>query len=134
DCADTTLDVAAAVAAIDAGVDQVVAAVEEGLNLDDRKQASCARKLLEQSGELCRKLLRAESQYIARPARDAGGKKRAAAQERASTAFGRAVSRFLAGPSCPSTTTSTELAELVTSIAQGIRRDTVISPKVDDAR
>ncbi|MEW6271052.1 MAG: pectin acetylesterase-family hydrolase [Thermodesulfobacteriota bacterium] len=133
-CADTTLDVAAAAAAIDAAADELIAAVSEGLDLGDRKQASCARKLLEQSGELCRKLLRAESQYIERPARDAGGAKRDAAQERAGAVFDGAVSSLLAGPSCPSTATSLELRDLVGDLARQIRRDTTISPNVDDAQ
>jgi hypothetical protein len=131
DCADATLAVDAAIDAIDAAADEVVAAVRQGLDPGGAKQASCARKLLEQSGELCRKLLRAESQYIERPARDTGGSKRRAAQRRAVDAFLRHVSRLLDAPSCPSEATPASLLGQLEAISAELARDTTVSPNVD---
>ena len=73
ECQQTTLSTAAVATTVAAAAEQIVAAVNDGLDLGDRKEATCGRKLLEASGELCRRLLRAEGAYIDEPAKDAKG-------------------------------------------------------------
>ena len=113
ECQQTTLSTAEVATTVAAAAEQIVDAVNGGLDLGDRKEATCGRKLLEASGELCRRLLRAEGDYIDEPAKDAHGARRAGAARTAVATFDRLFARWQSGPACPSTASADGVRALV---------------------
>lgn len=134
ECQQTTLSTDEVATTVAAAADAIVAAVNGGLDLGDRKQATCGRKLLEASGELCRRLLRAEGEYITEPGRDTKGARRDDAQAAAVATFDRLFSRWRNGPACPSTATSEGVRTQVSDLAGALVTGTTVSPNVADAQ
>lgn len=131
DCADTTLAVADAESQIDAAINDIVTAINNGLDLSKGKDATCGHKLINAAAIKCGDLLKAESKFIRRPDKDPTRSALGAARSRASDKFSRVWDKGI-GHGCPTTATKNDIESRIDAIAQAIVDNTVVSPNVDD--
>jgi hypothetical protein len=133
DCAETTLSSSAAGALIDGAAAGIVAAVNTGLDLGDPNDGACGGKLLKAAAVKCLKVLKAESLWVKKLAKDPDGTARAAALQKASDKFSLLWSTTVSN-GCPTTATEGDIEARVDDIREAIVRDTTVSPSVDDTQ
>jgi hypothetical protein len=130
DCVDTTASASQMEADINAMVANIVTSINEGLDLagnpDDRK---CGSKRLKAAAVGCLKMLKAESRYIKRAAKDPLGTDRDADRQKASDKF--AILWGKAG-ACPTAATQTTVGAAVDALSTDVVTATTISPNVPD--
>jgi hypothetical protein len=131
DCVDMTLSGADMKALMDTRIDDIVAEVNDGLDLGVKKQAICGSKILTAAAAKCQELLHAESSYIKGLSLDPDGAKRDAAQARASSEFSDqwddATSK-----ECPTTASEEEIEGKVDALSGDVVTNTIVSPNVPD--
>ena len=132
DCADATLSSAAAIAEIDSAIGAIVGEVNDGLDLNDKDNASCGAKLLKAAGKKCKGVLNAAGGFIAGPGKDGAAATRDEETAKAESKFSDAFAKGAAD--CPTTATEGEIEGLVDGLRDAIVRDTTISPNVDDTQ
>jgi hypothetical protein len=131
DCVDMTLSGADMKARMDTAIGDIVAAVNDGLDLGVKKQAICGSKLVKSAATMCRKLIGAESEYIGDLSLDPDGAARDAAQAKASSQFGHQWDQTTRRD-CPTTATEEGIAGKVVALNDGVVTDTTVSPNVPD--
>jgi hypothetical protein len=133
DCADTTLSDPNMQALINAGIDDIVAAINDGLDLinnkDDRK---CGGKLLKLAAGSCDKILKAEARYISQLAKDPDGVRRAADRDKARTKFSEKWDDASLG--CPTHATKGAIETSIDDLSAAVVLNTTVSPNVDDTQ
>jgi hypothetical protein len=133
DCADLALSAGSAAAIIDAAVADIVAQITDGLELGDKGDAKCARKLLEAAANKCGALLAAEGDNLTRLATDPQGTRRAADQENARQRFSDEWAKGI-GKGCPTTATEVEVENLVDRLVSELVFDTIAAANLDDTQ
>src|SRR5262249_11100186 len=132
DCADATLSSAAAIAEIDSAIGAIVGEVNDGLDLNDKDQASCGAKLLKAAGKKCKGLLNAAGGFISAPGKEGAAATRDEKIAEAESKFSDGSAKGAAD--CPTTASEGEIEGLVDGLRDAIVRDTTISPNVDDTQ
>jgi hypothetical protein len=130
DCADSTLDGAAAEALVDTLVGDVVTAVNTGLNLGSSDEAKCGAALLKIAAKQCQALLKEESKLIKDPNKDPGNEKYDDKTGKATAKFEEKFADALAG--CPSTATTEDVKDLIGDFDEELVQNTTISPNLPD--
>jgi hypothetical protein len=131
DCADMTLSGEEMKALMDGAIDEIVAEVNDGLNLRSKRQAWCGSKILASAAAMCRRLLHAESRHVDDLSRDPDGIRLDAMQERAELLFGRRWD-WATRRACPTNATEEEIAGLVGELNDDVVTNTTVSPNVPD--
>jgi hypothetical protein len=131
DCVDMTLSGGDMKARMDAAIADIVAAVNDGLDLGVKKQATCGSKILTAAATKCQALLAEEGKYIRDLSLDPDGAKRDAAQAKASSEFSdqweNATSK-----DCPTTASEEGVEGQVDSLSDDVVTNTTVSPNVPD--
>jgi hypothetical protein len=131
DCAEMTLSAAEMKDLMDAAIDEIVAAVNDGLDLGVKKHATCGSKILKSAGTKCLALLDAESRYIKDLSGDPDGVKLDAAQARASSEFSNLWDKATQ-QQCPTTATKEGIEGSVDALSDDVVTNTTVSPNVPD--
>jgi hypothetical protein len=131
DCADTTLSADAAVRLTDSAVGAIVAAVNDGLDLGSKPDATCGANLLAAAGKKCANLLGVESTFIKSLEKDPTGAKRDADKAKVSASFSKSFSK-IDQKGCSTTVTSDGLEGLVDDLTDSLITKTTVSPNVAD--
>jgi hypothetical protein len=131
DCADMTLSGEDMKALMDTAIDEIVAEVNDGLNLRSRRQALCGSKILWSAATMCRQLLYAEGRYIEDLSRDLDGTRLDAKQDRASRLFGHRWD-WATRRACPTTATKEEIEGKLAALSDDVVTNTTVSPNVPD--
>jgi hypothetical protein len=131
DCADTTLGADGLAGLVDSASGAIVAAVNDGLDLQDATNRRCGRGIILAAGTKCARLLGAERSFVRNPARDPDGAKRDARQARAASAFSNAFARQRR-KGCPTAATADGLEAQVDGAVADVVKQTTVSPNVAD--
>jgi hypothetical protein len=131
DCADMTLSSAEMKTLMDTAIDDIVTEVSDGLNLGNKKDAICARRLLKSAATMCHKLLKAESRYIVGLSKDLDGAKYDGKQAKAGGQFGKHWVKATR-KACPTTATEGEIAGMVAELSDDVVTNIIVSPNVPD--
>jgi hypothetical protein len=130
DCAETTLSSSEMEADIKAMAADIVASINTGLSLaDNSDHRKCGSKLLKAAAVGCMKMLKAESKYIKRAAKDPLGAGRDADRQKASDKFGILWGKAGA---CPTAATQTTVEAAVDALCTYVVDSTANSPNVPD--
>src|SRR5262245_21601027 len=132
DCTDTTLAPDALESLVGSAAGAIVAAVNDGLDLDSKPDARCGGKLLEATAQKCARLLGTESDFIRNLARDPQGVKRDNGRTRASANFSDDFDRQRR-KGCGTAATADGLEALVDDLVASVVSKTTISPNVSDS-
>jgi hypothetical protein len=131
DCVDTTLSPDALESLVGSATGALVAAVNAGLDLTDKADARCGRRLLEASANKCAKLLGLEGDWVRNLAKDPQGVKRTAGRARAHATFIKTFERQRR-LGCPTAATGDGLEALVDALVADVVTQTTVSPNVSD--
>jgi hypothetical protein len=129
DCVDMTISGADMKALMDAAIDEIVAEVNDGLDLGVQEQAICGSRVLKSAAIKCKRLLQAESRYILDLSLDPDGARRDAAQAMASSQFSGQWDHATQGD-CPTTATEEEIEGKVDALSDDVVTNTTVSPSV----
>jgi hypothetical protein len=131
DCVDMTLSEGEMKALMDTAIDEIVTEVNDGLNIGVKEQAMCRAKLLRSAAGMCKKLLHAESRYIADLSLYPDGVKREAAEARASRQFEHQWDR-ITRKHCPTTASQEEIEDRIDALSDDVVTNITVSPNVPD--
>jgi len=131
DCVDMTLSAAGMKALMDTAIDDIVAEVNDGLDLGVRKQVVCGTRVLNSAAQMCRMLLKAESKYIGDLPGDPDSVKRDAEQAKASSIFSHRWDQVTSNE-CPITATKEAIAGKLSALSDDVVTNTTVSPNVPD--
>ena len=131
DCADTTMGADDLTGLVDSASGAIVAAVNDGLDLQVATNRRCGRSILQAAATKCARLLGAERGFVRNPARDPDGARRDASQARAAATFTDAFNRQRR-KGCPTAATADGLEALVDDLVADVVARTTVSPNVDD--
>src|SRR4029453_1824159 len=112
DCEDTTLSPDQLTSLVGSATGARVAAVNEGLDLSDKKEAKCGRMLLAGAARKCTRLLGLESNWVRNLAKDPQGVKLANGGKHVAAQFTETFNRQRRN-GCPTAATSDGLEALV---------------------
>ena len=127
DCVDQTLNAPELAARIQTAALEIVTAINAGLDLEDRRDAKCGKKLLEAAGRRSRDFLNAESWHTWRAAQGGAKKIRSWLQERAERRFSKKWNRA----HCPTDASESEVASQLDALGDDVVFHTVVSPTLD---
>ncbi len=131
DCKAAFLTASTAGAFIDSASGALVAAVNDGLDLDRRRDVKCGTGIIKAAANKCEALFGAESLYQRlRTKADAAAQRDATIariRERFATTFGKATAR-----SCATTATVDGIEQRVDDVVARVVRDTLSSPEAGD--
>ncbi|MEO8603103.1 MAG: pectin acetylesterase-family hydrolase [bacterium] len=133
DCAQTTATSAVLGLLVGSAAAELTTAVNAGLDLGDKHDAKCGAALVKLTATKCQALLLAEGKFVAKPAKDPDGAKRAAARAKASGKFSAAWAKVFA-KGCNSTATEAATEASVDALRDAVVMQTTVSPNVDDAQ
>ncbi len=131
DCVDMTLSGDDMKQLMDSAIEDIVADVTAGLNLNKRKHALCGARLLRSTASMCARLLRSESRYIGHLSEDPDGLKLDAMQARTLRRFGRHFDH-VTRRHCPTDATKEEIQSDALALADEVVTQTIVSPNVPD--
>src|SRR5262245_44086283 len=131
DCEDTTLSPDQLTSLVGSATGALVAAVNEGLDLSDKKEAKCGRMLLAAAARKCTRLLGLESNWVRNLAKDPQGVKRANGRNNVTEQFTNTFNRQRR-LGCPTAATADGLETLVDGLVTDVVTKTTISPNVSD--
>ena len=131
DCVEMTLSGTDMKTLMDTAIDEIVAEVNDGLDLGVKKQAICGSKILKSAATMCMKLLRAEGEYIGDLSLDPDGATRDAAEAKASSQFGHQWDQTIFRD-CPITATKEEIEGKVVALNEDVVGNITVSPSVPD--
>src|SRR5262245_8225635 len=131
DCEDTTLSPDQLTSLVGSATGALVVAVNDGLDLSDKKEAKCGRILLSAAARKCTRLLGLESNWVRNLANDPQGVKRANGRNKAVAQFTETFNRQRR-LGCPTGATSDGLEALVDGLVADVVTKTTISPNVSD--
>src|SRR5262245_17707863 len=131
DCEDTTLSPDQLTSLVGSATGALVAAVNDGLDLSDKKEAKCGRILLSAAARKCTRLLGLESNWVRNLANDPQGVKRANGRNKAVAQFTDTFNRQRR-LGCPTAATGDGLEALVDGLVADVVTKTTISPNVSD--
>jgi hypothetical protein len=112
---------------LDTAIADIVAEIEDGLNLTNKNHQQCGASLLKLAAGKCDKFLKAESKFVKVPGKDPDGTKRAEAQAKAKTKF---ESKWDA--SCPTTASMEEIETKIDNLVADAVLNTTVAPDVPD--
>ena len=133
DCSDLALTSNDAAAGLEAGIDSIAAAINDGLDLGQTEHAQCGADLLAASGDACEDVLAAEGEHISDLYADSDGSTLDAAKSAASDAFLAAWADATSG-NCPTLATDTDVRDELSSLSDVLVRDTIVTPALSDAQ
>lgn len=133
DCAQTTATAADLGVLVGTAAAQITAAVNAGLDLNDKDDGKCGAALVKLAAKKCQALLLAEGKFVAGLAKDPDGVKRAEKQTKASDKFSEGWAKVFA-KGCDSTATEAAIEASVDDLRDDVLMQTVVSPNVDDAQ
>jgi hypothetical protein len=131
DCSDLALSSSQATGMIDDAVEQIVGAINDGLDLDRSSQAQCGADLLAAAATKCADVLAAEGVYVADPGHDSAEAALARAKSDANSAFASAWSSAT-GSNCPTTASQGGVSQQVDDLTDGMVLHTVVAANLDD--
>jgi hypothetical protein len=129
DCVEQTATAADLGAKTAGAVEDLVAAILDGLDADSRADARCGASLLRGAASLCHDLLQAESGHTKRAPRGGDAARRDAQQERASERFSALYERA----ACSTEASERDIQDAVAAIGDTAVYATVVSPGLDDS-
>jgi len=127
DCADTTVSSSGLGLLVGTAAAQIVADVNQGLDLAQKDDAKCGADLLKIAAKKCLALLKAESKFIVKL--DSGAAKHSADQSKASHKFDDGWNKT-AAKGCTFTETQPGLEASVDALSQSIILSNTVSPNV----
>lgn len=131
DCSETTLSTLALESLVGSATGAIVAAVNDGLDLAEKQDARCGRKLLDASAKKCAKLLGLEAEWLRNLAKDPQGVRRETGRTRAGAEFIDTFDRQRR-LGCPTAVTGDGLEALVDGLVADVVTRTTVSPNVPD--
>jgi hypothetical protein len=131
-CAETTLSATEMELLIDTAVGEIVAEINTGLDLGDKRHAKCGGKLLKAAAYKCDKFLKAESKFVKAPGRDPEGAELAAQQAKASEKFSKAWDKETSKGKCPTAATKEGVEGLIDALSADVVFNSTVSPNVPD--
>jgi Pectinacetylesterase len=132
DCTETTLSPDQLTSLVGSATGALVASVNDGLDLTDKKEAKCGRILLSAAARKCTRLLGLESNWVRNLANDPQGVKRANGRNKVVAEFTDTFNRQRR-LGCPTAATADGLETLVDALVADVVTKTTISPNVSDA-
>ncbi|MBI5628856.1 MAG: hypothetical protein HY953_08040, partial [Candidatus Rokubacteria bacterium] len=127
DCVETTLTSSETSAAITAGVNDIVTAINDGLTLSNQADGKCGTALVKAASKKCGAFFKAESTWIKKLDKDPQGAARDEARDKADIKFAASFAKALA-PGCPTTATAITIEDKVDDLTDQLVIDSTTSP------
>ena len=132
DCSDLALTSNDAATGLEAGIDSIAAAINDGLDLGQTEHAQCGADLLAASGDACEDVLAAEGEHISDLHADSDGSALDAAKSAAVDTFLSAWADATSG-NCPTTAADDETRDDIDTLTGELVFNTIVTPLLDDA-